>query len=61
MIPSPTWAEPSNEVPLALKAAFSSNSCGETRPFTTSLSSIVSGFEWIKGKVKQWKAIKRFL
>lgn len=38
-----------------------SNSCRETRSFTTALSSILSGFEWIKGKVEKWKAIKGLL
>lgn len=39
----------------------SPNSWWETQSFTTGPSSILSGFKWIKGKIKQWKAIKRFL
>lgn len=63
MIPSST-PPASQTTPITLlwlQKLLSSNSCGETQSFTTALSSILSGFEWIKGKVKQWKAIKRFL
>lgn len=60
----PLLRQPPQTTPITLlwlQKLLASNSCGETQSFTTALSSILSGFEWIKGKVKQWKAIKRSL
>lgn len=71
--PGVTWGEmqmtPSSTPPtspttpitlLQLQKLLSSNSCRESQSFTTASSSILSGFEWIKGKSSNEKLLKGF-
>lgn len=59
--PTPLSLPPTTPITLLWLRELLTNSCGEIQSFTMALTSILSGFEWIKGKVKQWKAVKRFL